>query len=276
MKNLQGDVIAITDRSGLVVARYSYDAWGVCTVEQDSAYCIGGINPYRYRGYYYDSEIGMYYLQSRYYNPTVGRFVNADETTCLGTSGTILGYNLFLYCFNNVVNLCDPYGYAPTYSFGQRYDLGHSWYARFDRGVVGNKDHVHIWNGQKEYVFTLEGEVSHENKTGSGMPPSKQLKNLKEKTGFDLEKKRADYVKKNKKSISEDGCVYLPDGTIIRYGSGPYRLMGIQYYPVNTRSQAFYGSPHFIPNFMIPAVNPIIAPAPLPAFYFWSTPILIG
>ena len=64
------------------------------------------------------------------------------------------------------------------------------------------------------------GEVSHENKTGSGMPPDKQLKNLKKKTGFDLAKKRASYVKKNKKSIDEDGRTYLPDGTVIQFGRG--------------------------------------------------------
>ena len=108
MKNLQGDVIAITDRSGLVVARYSYDAWGVCTVEQDSAYCIGGINPYRYRGYYYDSEIGIYYLQSRYYDPVVGRFVNADALVDTRNS---LGLNLFNYCWNNSINMNDYAGY---------------------------------------------------------------------------------------------------------------------------------------------------------------------
>jgi RHS repeat-associated protein len=112
IKNLQGDVIAITDRSGIVVARYSYDAWGVCTIEQDSAYCIGGINPYRYRGYYYDSEIGMYYLQSRYYDPAVGRFVNADEAM-FGTvlAKTVVAHNLFVYCYNTPVKMLDFYGY---------------------------------------------------------------------------------------------------------------------------------------------------------------------
>ena len=125
MKNLQGDVIAITDRGGLVVARYSYDAWGVCTVEQDSAYCIGGINPYRYRGYYYDSEIGMYYLQSRYYDPVVGRFVNADEAELLKVSAnndSILGDNLFSYCLNNPACHIDETG---------------MWLARLISGVVG-------------------------------------------------------------------------------------------------------------------------------------------
>ena len=74
LKNLQGDVIAITDADGEVVARYSYDAWGVCKTLNpdgtinDTATFIGNVNPYRYRSYYYDAEIGLYYLQSRYYD----------------------------------------------------------------------------------------------------------------------------------------------------------------------------------------------------------------
>ena len=72
-KNLQGDIIAITDQTATVVARYSYDAWGKCTILSDTSGCeIATVNPFRYRGYYYDAEIGMYYLQSRYYDPDVG------------------------------------------------------------------------------------------------------------------------------------------------------------------------------------------------------------
>ena len=71
IKNLQGDVIAIVDKDAQTVARYSYDAWGVCTVTHDSV-GIATINPFRYRGYYYDEEIGLYYLQSRYYDASVG------------------------------------------------------------------------------------------------------------------------------------------------------------------------------------------------------------
>ena len=118
MKNLQGDVIAITDRSGLVVAQYSYDAWGVCTIEQDSTYCIGGINPYRYRGYYYDSEIGMYYLQSRYYDPAVGRFVNADDAVYGLLTTNELSRNLFAYCINNPINMVDHNGHAAANIIG--------------------------------------------------------------------------------------------------------------------------------------------------------------
>ena len=101
LKNQQGDIIGITDCNGNAIARYSYDAWGVCTIVQDASGCgIAAINPFRYRGYYYDSEIGMYYLQSRYYNPSVGRFVNADDSTYVAVDGTILSCNIFVYCKN--------------------------------------------------------------------------------------------------------------------------------------------------------------------------------
>ena len=84
-KNTLGDVVAIRDENGNIVATYEYDAWGNCTVMNEdghlesSAEFIGNINPIRYRGYYYDTETGFYYLQTRYYDPTICRFINADN-----------------------------------------------------------------------------------------------------------------------------------------------------------------------------------------------------
>ncbi len=113
LKNLQGDVIAITDGNGDIVANYSYDAWGVCTVISDTTDCnIATINPYRYRGYYYDSDIGMYYLQSRYYDPSVGRFVNGDDALTLQIAvGNTIWSNLYAYCNNSMVADRDINGY---------------------------------------------------------------------------------------------------------------------------------------------------------------------
>ena len=103
-KNLQGDVIAIVSKDAQIVAKYSYDAWGVCTISQDSSDCgIATVNPFRYRGYYYDSEIGLYYLQSRYFNPSVGRFINADEIVNLGVGRSIPCFNLFTYAENTPI-----------------------------------------------------------------------------------------------------------------------------------------------------------------------------
>ena len=108
-KNLQGDVIAITNATGAVVARYTYDAWGVPTIKEDTSSCnIATVNPFRYRGYYYDTETKFYYLQSRYYDPTIGRFINADvySSTDIGIQGS----NMFAYCNNNPVMHSDPTG----------------------------------------------------------------------------------------------------------------------------------------------------------------------
>ena len=113
LKNLQGDVIAITDEFAKIVARYSYDAWGICSIDQDLTNIgIATINPYRYRSYYFDLETGLYYLQSRYYDPTTGRFLNFDSTEYLNYSGTILSHNLICYCDNNPVNATDYFGHS--------------------------------------------------------------------------------------------------------------------------------------------------------------------
>ena len=112
--NAQGDVSAILDSSGKLAASYDYDAWGNCTVYDSSAKVltdptsIANLNPLRYRGYYYDAETGFYYLQSRYYDPAICRFINAD--TYLSTGQGMLGHNMFTYCGNNPVNYCDSSG----------------------------------------------------------------------------------------------------------------------------------------------------------------------
>ena len=106
-KNLQGDVIGIVDANGASVAEYRYDAWGQILSATGT---MASVNPIRYRGYYFDQETGLYYLQSRYYDPVVGRFINADDAGTLGANGEILSYNLFAYCLNNPVSSIDPNG----------------------------------------------------------------------------------------------------------------------------------------------------------------------
>ena len=103
--NLQGDVVKLVDVSGAEVASYEYDAWGNVLSQSGS---MASTNPLRYRGYYYDSETGFYYLQSRYYDPANRRFINADSYA--GTGQGILGYNMFAYCSNNPVRRVDSAG----------------------------------------------------------------------------------------------------------------------------------------------------------------------
>ena len=114
-KNLQGDIISVADKDANEVAKYTYDAWGACTIVSDTSACnIATINTFRYRGYYYDIEIGMYYLQSRYYDPEVGRFINADIPQVFelfSPKEDIMRANLFAYCVNNATNYLDVVGY---------------------------------------------------------------------------------------------------------------------------------------------------------------------
>ena len=118
-KNLQGDVVKIYTTDGEVIAEYTYDAWGkLLTITDVNGNVITDttspavVNPIRYRGYYYDVETGFYYLNSRYYDSGLGRFLNADDMAFLGASGTVLGYNLYGYCENNAVMYKDPSGYV--------------------------------------------------------------------------------------------------------------------------------------------------------------------
>ena len=106
-KNLQGDIIAIYNTSGTSVATYKYDAWGNVI---SATGAMASVNPFRYRGYYYDTETGFYYLQSRYYDPAIGRFINADSISNLGSDGSLDGYNLYVYCSNNPIMYVDPNG----------------------------------------------------------------------------------------------------------------------------------------------------------------------
>ena len=116
--NAQGDVKQIVDSNYNVVAYYAYDAWGKLLAVLDgndnpitdsSHFAI--VNPFRYRGYIYDTETGFYYLQSRYYDPEIGRFINADGQ--LNQQERISGYNLFAYCNNDPINMIDSDGKFP-------------------------------------------------------------------------------------------------------------------------------------------------------------------
>ena len=109
IRNLQNDIVGILDSSGTQVVEYAYDTWGKLeSVTGAMAETIGRENPLRYRGYYYDEETGFYYLQSRYYDPETGRFLNADETVLTGQG--ITSGNMYAYCANNPVMNYDPSG----------------------------------------------------------------------------------------------------------------------------------------------------------------------
>lgn len=105
----ENDFVAIANEYGDLVAEYTYDAWGcVLYINEYLHDCIGAINPIRYRSYYYDGETGFYYLQTRYYDPAIRRFINADGY--VNANGDILGFNMYTYCGNNPVMGYDPTG----------------------------------------------------------------------------------------------------------------------------------------------------------------------
>ena len=112
-KNLQGDIVAVYNSAGTLLVSYKYTAWG----ETTRYYSNGGgtttaaKNNLTYRGYYYDSDLSMYYLQSRYYDPVIGRFISSDDPTLVTASPTALtDKNLFAYCDNNPVMRVDYNG----------------------------------------------------------------------------------------------------------------------------------------------------------------------
>ena len=119
MKNVQGDIIGIVDAEGVIQAVYTYEPFGkLFSIETKSGFLrydgdwsVGGMNPIRYRGYYYDYDTKLYYLNSRYYDPDVGRFINADDTdTLLCSPYELTDKNLFAYCDNNPIMRVDYIG----------------------------------------------------------------------------------------------------------------------------------------------------------------------
>ena len=111
-----GDVTGLVDSSNQVVMRYQYNSWGKVTSTQDtSGVSLATLNPFHYRKYVYDPETGLYCLGSRYYDPEVGRFVNADRIKFAATLGRyyVNRQNLYQYCFNNPIMLNDKFGSWP-------------------------------------------------------------------------------------------------------------------------------------------------------------------
>ena len=109
VRNGQGDVVRLIDGSNNTVVEYAYDSWGKqlsCTGSLAST--LGAQNPFRYRGYIYDPETALYYLQTRYYDPETARFINADIYVSTGQG--VLGHNMYAYCMNNPANMLDSEG----------------------------------------------------------------------------------------------------------------------------------------------------------------------
>lgn len=145
--NLQGDIVGILDSTGNLVVEYKYDAWGKPLATTGSlADTLGIRNPFRYRGYIYDEESGLYWLKSRYYCPELCRFISMDAL--LGLRGGMLTHNSYTYCWNTPTMYNDASGNIPTvddvkYSFSipgsiflflKGYDISRACYQHFFYG----------------------------------------------------------------------------------------------------------------------------------------------
>ena len=144
LKNAQGDVTGLVNASGTQVVSYVYDPWGApMSTDGTMTSTLGAANPLRYRGYVYDTETGFYYVSSRYYNPEVGRWINADNQIA-GVGGEILGYNMFAYCNDNPVNYKDSEGTEPELAMGWAASM--SWLPAIDEPVpVGDTIYILIF-----------------------------------------------------------------------------------------------------------------------------------
>ena len=138
-RNLQGDIIAILNTAGQTVVSYEYDPWGnILSTSGSLASTLGVANPFRYRGYYYDTESGLYYLQTRYYDAAVGRFINADGFTSTGQG--FLGNNMYAYCLNNPISYTDPSGRASRRVFVESQTEG----AIIFQESIGNPERIPV------------------------------------------------------------------------------------------------------------------------------------
>ncbi len=237
IKNNLDDIIGILDSNYNVVAKYTYDSWGTILSITDSngldisndVSHIANINPFRYRSYYYDTETTLYYLNSRYYNPQWGRFLNADGI--IGANRDLLGNNLYAYCSNNPIVNTDVSGQGFFSDLGKKA-------VDFGKGVVKTAKKVgkavvdfgknvvktagDIWNGVKN-AFVLE--VSG----GYGFDVNINVATVGGKAGY-----------------SKDSTIKVENGKISRGGTTTY---GIDIDILGKKaglSKSYYHENHFV------------------------------
>ena len=222
--NTRGDVTQIYNEAGDLQAAYTYDSWGKILSIKDGAgnevtsdSSIGKLNSLRYRGYYYDDETKLYYLQSRYYNPELGRFINADGI--ISNISELFSANMFAYCINNPINLMDPTGYK--WQWGKDYNYK-GWDIRFDRANSSKgKSHVHVEKGKKSYSQNDDGSP-HDGSVGE--PPQK-VKDELEDMGWDWDGKEQAYKHGQKEKADNTKKAVIAGVTAVGSGYIAYRIV---------------------------------------------------
>ena len=186
----RGDIVGIYNGAGELKAHYEYDAWGnVISIADNNGNAItspnhiGNLNPFRYRGYYQDTETGLYYLMSRYYDAVTHRFINADGYFQSG--GSILDANTFAYCKNNPIMYMDKYGDKSVYDLqGDMMDNPHScdydiiYLTKLIKQGYGYKEDIPDWKLKSDGIISTIGEGA----ISSGLDYSNQL--FTRKTNF--------------------------------------------------------------------------------------------
>ena len=155
VRNIFGDVTAIYNTSRVKCAEYAYDAWGTMYMTLDTE-GVGALNPFRYRGYYMVSNIGLYYLTTRFYDYMTGRFLNADVPSICFDDGLTLpeGCNLYSYCRNNPISYVDPTGHSPKWWQWLLFGIGAAL-------VVGAITVLTMGVGTSIMATTMAGAVMH-------------------------------------------------------------------------------------------------------------------
>jgi RHS repeat-associated protein len=218
--NAQGDVVKLLHGSSNTVAEYSYDAYGNVLTKSGS---LADVNPLRYRGYYCDTETGFYYLQSRYYDPAIRRFLNADSYASTGQG--FLGINMFAYCGNNPVSRADPLG--QSYIWPQLFE--DMCFGFIHKAV---QMHIIMENAEMEmerYVYNSKGEPC--GRADIFDPFSGQVWEIKtEKTGADAAYAQVKKYCKKGNTINGNATSY---GRVGRFESSFILSCGDYTYEVN-------------------------------------------
>ena len=220
-------------------------------------------NPLRYRGYYYDEETGFYYLNARYYDPQVRRFISADNL--IASPGiSVQGYNLFAYCDNNPVNKVDYTGRD-----GEFIELGSGWYYRIDtpKKNIRTQRHIHVLNKRLgiEYMQNEDGSPHDKSKGKKGKMPKWLNKKIVEKANWDYNDKRESFFGNTLCTHTEVGIQYsYGDGTTVFQADNPFmkhtnsvaELEGVYH----QNDVPFNSMGYSAPLFLIPIVNPFTVP----------------